>query len=316
MVQEPAPNPYSDSPAPKTFQHVSPLDPQLFSRMTDYAEELIEHEPSGKYSPIQVARWLEEMALAGEGNLKQAAALTSLDARRAAIDIRMLIGLGRFFAAKFRSGVLYAIHERTGDRRALEEAVRTYKIARSAWADVASHATGVYSDDLSASDKISNRGAWGDRLAGIDADVAQMEARLATAAQSDDPRVVAAIADALGRPRPGQLACEHRPPAWFRPRAPLLLEIRPREGGTFVSASLLYRHVSQAERWQEVAMTRAAAAWRASIPASYTDSPYALQYYFRVAQGPQRVWLYPGIGEDLLGQPYFVVRRESVDVIR
>ena len=63
-------------------------------------------------------------------------------------------------------------------------------------------------------------------------------------------------------------------------------------------------------------MTRAAAAWRASIPARYTDSPYLLRYYFRIAYGPQRVWLYPGLAEDLLGQPYFVVRREGVDVVR
>ena len=31
-----------------------------------------------------------------------------------AIDVAIQAGLGRFFGAKFRSGVLYRIHERTG----------------------------------------------------------------------------------------------------------------------------------------------------------------------------------------------------------
>ena len=41
-----------------------------------------------------------------------------------------------------------------------------------------------------------------------------------------------------------------------------------------------------------------------------------LEYYLRVAYGPQRVWFYPGVAQDLLGTPYFVVRREGVDVVR
>lgn len=74
------------------------------------------------------------------------------------------VGLGRFFAAKFRSGVLYAIHECTGDRRALEEALKAYRAARSTWAELARRAQGVYAADLSVSDRFDERGQWLDRL--------------------------------------------------------------------------------------------------------------------------------------------------------
>ena len=129
MLGEPARNPYGDTPTPKVFQNVSPLDPQLFSRIADFAGELIEGERSGKYSPIEVAQWLEDFAAAAEKDLAQAGDPSSAELRRAAIDVAIEAGLGRFFAAKFRSGVLYAIHERTGDRRALQEALKAYRAA-------------------------------------------------------------------------------------------------------------------------------------------------------------------------------------------
>ncbi|MGI8635765.1 MAG: hypothetical protein ACR2KZ_10220, partial [Segetibacter sp.] len=46
-------HPYSDSPAPKMFGNVSPLDPQLFLRINDFAAELLKGERSGKYTPIE-----------------------------------------------------------------------------------------------------------------------------------------------------------------------------------------------------------------------------------------------------------------------
>ena len=45
--------PYTDTPAPRVFGDVSPLDPQLFSRINDFADELLEGERNGKYSPIE-----------------------------------------------------------------------------------------------------------------------------------------------------------------------------------------------------------------------------------------------------------------------
>ena len=51
--------------------------------------------------------------------------------------------------------------------------------------------------------------------------------------------------------------------------------------------------------------------WRAEIPADYTRSPFALQYYFELKAAPASAAIYPGLGPERTGQPYFVVRRDG-----
>ena len=63
------------------------------------------------------------------------------------------------------------------------------------------------------------------------------------------------------------------------------------------------------ERYESVDTDGRDNTFRASIPAVYTDSPYPLQYYFELREGPERAWLYPGFTTDLTNQPYFVLRR-------
>jgi hypothetical protein len=309
MTGEQGYNPYGDTSTPKTFQNASPLDPQLFSRMTEFADELLQGKRGGKYTPVEVAQWIEDLADGAAKDLAQAGRPESAEMRRVAIDVAMQAGLGRFFAAKFRSGVLYAIHERTGSRQALEEVLKAYRTARAAWAQVADQARGVYAADLSASDKNSERGQWADKLPLIDQDIGRLEQRLATAKAESDPRIAAAIAEVVGRPRRQPAACQHQPPSGFRPKQAVALQISVEKGRKLVAARMYYRHVNQAERYQSVAMEARDNMYRASIPAAYTDSPYPLQYYFEFEEGPGTAWLYPGFTANLANQPYVVLRR-------
>jgi hypothetical protein len=125
--------------------------------------------------------------------------------------------------------------------------------------------------------------------------------------------VESAIKAALGRPRRATLACQHRPAAKFHAGQPLRIELSvekaSRADKSEVAARLYYRHVSQAERYESVEMQPGDGRYRATIPASYTNSPYPLEYYFELKHGPESAWIYPGLREDLTGQPYFVVRR-------
>jgi hypothetical protein len=204
--------------------------------------------------------------------------------------------------------VLYAIHEASGDRRALEEAIAAYGRARAAWAEAADRARGVYALDLSASDKISNRGQWIDRLPDIDRDIARLTERLASARPSTDPRVRAAVSEALAAPVRPAPAAVHQPPAGFRPGAQFPLEVSHPGSGP-LSIRLYYRHVNQAERFESVVMTANGRVHRAALPAAYTNSPYPLQYSFEVKAGTGRPTLVPGFGADRMNLPYFVVRR-------
>jgi hypothetical protein len=307
MVDERLRNPYSDTPSPKTFQHVSPLDPQLFLRMTEFAEELLKGERSGKYSPLEVAQWLENFADAASQGAPPAAR-SSPEWLRLINDVTLQQFLGRFFAAKLRAGVLYSIHEMTSDREALERALDAYRKARGIWSQMASVAKGIYATDLSAGDRYSVRGQWADRLPAIDEDIAAMEQKLGAAQMVDEPRVRTALAEVLARPVRDAAPCTHRPPKAFRAKEALALEIAV-PGRKIASLRMYYRHVNQAERFQWIEMEMRGDQWAGGIPAAYTDSPYPLQYYFEVRESRAKAWLYPGLGSELTNQPYFVVRR-------
>ena len=77
------------------------LDPQLFSRINDFADELLKGEWSGKYSPIEVAQWIEDYAGEASRRLAEGAAKATgkerPEYRRMAIDIELQAALGRFF---------------------------------------------------------------------------------------------------------------------------------------------------------------------------------------------------------------------------
>jgi len=294
---------YTDTPSPKTFGNTSPLDPQIFSRIDDFADELLKGERSGRYSPVEVAQWLEDLAAAAKPVKGR-----HVDARRVDIDVAIQSGLGVFFGAKFRAGVLCRIHERTGDRAALEAALRCYRAARAGWAELAERAKGVYVSDITVGELPWLRGHWLDRLPAMDADIALLDARLPAARLTDNVKVKAAIAEALGRPQRPFVAMRHNTPDRFRRRQPLRLEL---SGPAVASARLYYRHVNQVERWQSGEMDRRGTAYVATIPGAYTDSPYPLQYYFELKSAPDRAWLYPGFPPDLAGPPYYVIRSEG-----
>ena len=180
----------------------------------------------------------------------------------------------------------------------------------TAWAALAEEAR-VYAADLSVSDKLSARGHWTDRLAGIDEDIARMAARAesTTAAATDAPRVRAAVAHALGTVARPPAPCTHTPPSGFTPRMAVPLELRITSGSAVTTVRCHYRHVNQAERFVTVPMEKQGAVHRAGIPAAYTDSPYPLQDHFTLTAEGAPAAIYPGLGPERMSQPYFVLRR-------
>ena len=307
-------NTYTDTPAPKTFGNVTPLDPQLFLSINDFAKEILTSESSGKYNAVEVAQWLENYTAIGERAWVEAEAKSSgkntPEYRRMAIDIAVQAGLGHFFAAKFRSAVLYAVYEQSNDRKALEEALMYYRKARQSWAVLAEKTKNVYKPDVTVGELPWLRGHWQDRLPAIDEDLANMAKKLAEHSGNstiDAAKISKVMQYAKGKPVRAGAGCHHSQPLKFSAGQPLDL--------TFVfdktplSAVLYYRHVSQAERYQKAAISFAANNGKAVIPGSYTDSPYPLEYYLVVKSTPEAALLYPGFNEEQAGQPYFTVRK-------
>jgi hypothetical protein len=314
IVDATVPHPYGDTPSPKRFGTVSPLDPALFSRVDDFAAALLKGEHDGRYSPLEVAQWLQDLAESAATRLAEAQA-KSPDVhgpafRRLAADVAIQSGLGLFFAHKLRAGVLFAVYERGRDRAALEEAVKAYRAARAAWAELARRADGVYVRDLTFGLVRHLRGHWSDRLPAIDQDIERMEKRGADAGTATgDPAVLQAILAPPRRPPP---AGRHTPPAPFRPGEAVMIDLllgRDAVGERPSAVRLHYRHVHQAEDYRVADMQADGGRWRATVPGEYTRSPYPLLYFFELRAGPGRATLFPGLGADLCHQPYFVVRQ-------
>ena len=199
---------YGDSPTPRRFGTVSPLDPQMFSTIDGFAAELLEGPRSGKYSPAEVAQWVEREAQNSSRHLAVAEkqARQGAEFRRLSVDVKIQNGTGMFFAGKLRAGILYALYQRSGHRPALERALAEYRQARAAWADFTERTKGVYVADVTYGLAPELRGNWVDRLGAMDADVADMQKKL------DEP---AGTETAIPRPWIGRWPrCCHRRRDW------------------------------------------------------------------------------------------------------
>ncbi|MBW3624317.1 MAG: hypothetical protein KY468_12995, partial [Armatimonadetes bacterium] len=326
IVDEDVPHPYGDTPRPKRFGRVSPLDPELFAGVDEAAAELLSGEPSGKVTPMEVAAWLERFADRAMNSLSDAkgrvADPEAPEFRRLSVDVAIQAGLGRFFAYKMRAGVLYAIFDRSGQRKALEAALEQYHAARAAWAELSECAEGVYVSDITFGWAKHSRGHWADRLPAIDEDLAAMERRL----ESRDKRTEAGEADARPDPKQAERAIraalkvpsrphphwDHTPPDSFRRGHPVKIEAAlglPEPAGPF-TVELRYRHANQGERYRTTEMVRAGGRFHTFIPGDDTDSPYPLMYYFIFRDSRGRAALCPGFNERLTNTPYYLARQE------
>jgi hypothetical protein len=309
---------YRDTDMPPVFGNVSPFDPQLFSKMNEYAASRLEGETLAKYSPLEVAGWLEELADSSSHNLAEAGSLVQdknkVEFRRFYYDIKIQNGIARFFALKIRAAVLWHLYEGSGDLAALEKAVEKYTEARDIWAEMAEEAKSVYVSDISFGDLWQLRGHWADRLPAMDLDIANMKNALEEANGKGEKAghsqiVEQAIRIVESPPHRVFADCRHTPPDLFQPGEPIDIELIL-EDGEAKGVSLYYRHVNQALDWQMKSMKRKDGRFCAVIPGQYTQTRYPMEYYFAVDMGKEGIAIYPGLDENLANLPYYVVRRK------
>lgn len=293
--------PYTDTPSPRVFANVSPLDPQLFSTIAEHADDLLADRVNAKYSPAEVAQWLDDLAQQTDVALLAMGSAVHAQAHRLAEDASLLSGTARFFAAKLRAGLYFALWQKTRSRATGMRAVDSYDQARDAWARLAERAKKVYVADISYGSIPQRRGHWSDRLAAITADLAAMKGAIAANPGGDHESPVVLC---VGKPPSRSMTQPHHiPPERFAPGADLPIVLN---GAGDSSAQLFYRHVNQGERWRSMAMSQEGDTFRAAIPGAYTYSLYPLQYYF-VLHNRSQAALYPGFNATLSNQPYFAL---------
>jgi hypothetical protein len=314
IVEGSAPEPYGDTPSPKRFGTVSPLDPALFSTIEQHTQNLLDNKSDARYSPMEVAQWLEDLSTSAERALNStgpsAKSSKSPEFRRMEEDVRIQIGLGLFFAHKLRSGVFYELYLKSNEPGSLDDAIREYQTARNAWASMAKRAATVYRSDITFGPQPIKRGHWTDRLPAIDKDLSALQALKTQASGQQSHHKEAGKVLATLKMKPGRPAikCTHTPPNWFRPGEALQVDLHIDGSGSAKTATLYYRHVNQGERWKSMPVERYQTGYKAAIPGAYTKSPYPMQYYFEFTLAGGEAVLYPGLNSELNNQPYFAIQ--------
>ena len=138
--------------------------------------------------------------------------------------------------------------KRQGIGKRLQESLKKYREARTAWAEIVGISKPIYKPDITVGENPQLRGHWADRLPAIDADIALVAKQLDSPRKSEGSHT-AAIQAALGRPKRNSVACSHRPATTFRSGQPLDLELSVAKSTTPISARVYYRHVTHAERY-------------------------------------------------------------------
>ena len=308
-VYAPSEYPYGyDSGGATRFGDVRTFDPQLFASPAEFVQALHSGRTLAKYGPLEVAHAMDAFAAASEAATRRAEA--SPDSGRPAVlrmlaDARIQAGLGRFFAARFRSACAFELYLLTGLRDAYLDAANEYRRARGAWLGIVHAADGVYLDDLSYGPQPWLRGSWRDRLPAIDRDIEDLEFWYINDRDRHptDPAAARALLAGLRGWQPLTTVAWPTAPTQFTRGAALTVPCPPAPG--YDGARLHYRRVNQSELWQSVPMQAGPGGLAADIPPAYTDTAFPLQFYVSFEKGRSPA-LSPGLDADLCRVPYHI----------
>jgi hypothetical protein len=287
----------------------------MFSPVNEFVVDYIQGKPSVRYSPLDVANWLERFASIATEQLETAKQnvpdTNTTSFKRMYIDVSAQSALGRFFANKLRAATAFMIYEKNGKTDDLSDAISFYMKARDSWQNLIEITEDVYVEELGFGDPVKRphiSGHWKDRLPAIEADIKVMQklweeetGESFSKSNSTNP----ALKDWM-KTRPPLPACGHDVPENFHPGKPLEITLNS-ESPLVQNIKLHYRHVNQVEEYNIVAMRKENGVWQFKIPADFTDSEYHLMYFFEIIDSNNNAWIFPGFNGDLANQPYYHV---------
>ena len=140
-----------DMEGPVRFGNAPTFDMQLFATPREYAEALHAGRIDARYTPLDVADWLQDMADGCDRaliDIRRSKAFDQAEVQRIAIDVGILSGIARFFAGKFRASVWIELFLLSKVSVLVDRAENDLKRAHLAWASAADVARDVYHDDL------------------------------------------------------------------------------------------------------------------------------------------------------------------------
>jgi hypothetical protein len=287
-------------------------DTQQFASFDEEARDLLEGGETARTRPPETSRWLAEAA--ADILAQVAEAEKRIGTRRGqefvatTTDLKVLANLALYHSRRIPAAVSYRLFERTGDVKALDEAIAHERGALGAWRQLVAAAGDVYTDDL----MMGVRGAglcghWRDELVALEKGLAALQRR------RRDFRPAGAVKPAP-RYRPVADRGDHQPPAVVhRPVVsapagkPLVITAEVRDPSGVKWVRLRYRGVNQHQDYRTLPMlpTGQKDQYRAVIPAEDVVPTWDLMYLIEAMDSRGNGGAHPDLNRET---PYVVVR--------
>jgi hypothetical protein len=292
-----------------TYGSAEPGDQGIFYGIDEYAADFRMKRFAGKYSPLQIAGWLDNMARETEGAMAAAAEkagnMEDPEYLSMAADLSMLCDFARYHAEKTRAALALALWRIEKEKRYLSDAAPLLDSAIGYWESLAQKGSEYYYHDLnfSSAGSKTRRGSWRDLSPELLADRETLAEMLR--ANGVEPGAGPA-AQYYRDPQPAQLPAPSFPGITMAGQD---LRIKAEAGETGTAPVLHYRHTNQAEgHFRKREMFPGPNGYTALIPADYISPEWDLQIYITL-QGPSGDCLmYPGLYHPFCPFPYHVVK--------
>ena len=300
-----------DIGAPLRFGCAPTFDSQLFANANEYVTAALEGRKEHRYTPFDVADWLDGLAIECEAELARARetrSWTKPEVQRIMIDVAICGGIARFFAERQRAAVWAELFVVTKATQLITRILDHAQRSTQAWDRIADVSREVYHDDLTYGPQSWLRGSWHSRQPEMRAELDHLQAQRSLgqtesrALSAEGERAVAAL---LAR-RPVLQANGVVAPESFVRGAPVTVRY---DGAADAPPMLRFRTVDQSKRWQSLEMSALGNGFEATVPGEETDTDFHLQFFVSLSRDGVPA-LVPGLDHDLSNQPYFVALQE------
>ena len=305
-IVENAPHlPYSyDLHKPSRFGMSTSQDPNLIMSPIELANCIYNKKNIKKYSPITMANWFNEYSNKARTNLvkaiKKITNKNDPEFLRLEIDIKILIGIGKFFSYKIKSACYWELYIKEKKFNLGYQSLQFYKKSYSAWSKIAKISKKFYLEDLTYGPQSWLRGRWDDRLPAIKDDIIKMTNILNRNFIKSKKQI---NIFELSRWNNNQsFHIDHTIEKKSDRSVDIIINNLNKIN---VELFFNYRQVNQSKKWQRNKINALKNRFNVKKFNNFLKQNYPIQYYFELVEKKYSCFC-PGINKDLSNQPYYV----------
>ncbi len=313
-------NNYNNRYRAKGYLNAKASDEGLFYGIEKFVDDFIKRRVHGRYTPVQVALWLEHLATKVEKSLREIHEHTepawSPRVRTTLNDLKILAALAKYHHHKRFAAIRLALWQRTCRPAELQLSRSRMLAAREQWAALAALGN-VYNPDLcfqlGSPETNARRGHWRDRLAEMDRDLTRLDAMIEATQDSEETEPIPLMATSQ---TPGLETMTLEAPERWQPGEALPIRLSVPDGFSG-NAMLHYRHANLLEGdFHSIPMQRRDPSYEADVPGDYLTCEWDLLLYASVPLSQTAVQIVPGLWHPVHPMPYRVVEIEGRRVVR